>query len=152
MEVIITHERDERFIELSDKLNQEYYDNLGEMALKYEDYNELNVPHLVLLVLNWDKPIACVSYKIFNDNSIEIKRLYVTKRHRNKGIAHKLVKQIEKVAIDYGFKYSYLVTGVNNIAAINLYKKLDYEVIDNFGMFKDDENCICMKKEFKSLL
>ena len=152
MEVIITDERDERFIELSDKLNQEYYDIHGEMVLKYNDYNELNVPHLVLLVLNWDKLIACVAYRKFNDNSIEIKRLFVSKRHRKKGIAHKIVKQIEKIAIDYGFKYSYIVTGINNTAAINLYVKMDYKVIDNFGMFEDDEDCLCMKKEFKSLL
>ena len=37
------------------------------------------------------------------------------------------------------FKFSVIETGRENTAAINLYKKLDYEVIDSFGMFEGDE-------------
>ena len=53
---------------------------------------------------------------------------------------------------DPGNGYSYIETGSENEAAINLYKKLDYEIIDNFGYFQGDDLCICMKKEFKSLI
>ena len=54
--------------------------------------------------------------------------------------------------MEENFKFSVIETGRENTAAINLYKKLDYEVIDSFGMFEGDDFCICMKKQFKSLI
>ncbi|WP_297981914.1 GNAT family N-acetyltransferase [uncultured Methanobrevibacter sp.] len=152
METVLSNEKDERFIQLSNELNNEYFSLIGEDALKYEDYNNLEDPHIVLLVLNWGNPIACASYKIFDKDSIEIKRVYVKKRYRNKRIAYKMVKALEKLAIEDNFKYSYITTGKDNIAAINLYKKLGYELIDNFGFFEGDDLCICMKKEFKTMI
>lgn len=152
METILTNEKDERFIELSNELNNEYYSNIGEDSLKYLDYNTLEDPHVVLLVLNWGNPIACASYRIFDEQSVEIRRVYVKKRYRNKKIAYKLVKALEKLAMENNFKYSIIETGSENMAAINLYKKLGYEKIDNFGFFKDDDACICMRKEFKTLI
>lgn len=152
METILTNEKDERFIQLSNELNDEYYMNIGEDSLKYLEYNTLEDPHVVLLVLNWGNPIACGSYRIFDNESVEIRRVYVKKRYRKKKIAYKLVKALEKLAMENNFKYSYIETGTDNLAAINLYKKLGYEKIENFGFFKDDDLCICMRKEFKSLI
>ena len=60
-----------------------------------------------------------------------------------------MIIQLEKSVIESGFKYSYIVTGKNNQPAIKLYKKLNYELIDNFGQFKYDDTVICMKKELK---
>ena len=152
MESVITNEKDERFIELTKELDNEYFQNIGDAVFKYQDYNDLNDPHIVILVLNWSKPIACGSFRLFDKDTIEIKRLYVKKRYRRKGIAYKMVKQLEKMAIEENFRYSIIETGKDNEAAISLYRKLDYEPIENFGIFKDDDLCICMKKEFKSLI
>ena len=152
MESIITNEKDERFIELTKELDNEYFQRLGDVVKKYEQYNDLNDPHIVILALNWGKPIACASFRLFDKDTIEIKRVYVKKRYRRKGIAYKLVKQLEKLAIEKNFKYSVIETSSDNEAAINLYKKLDYEIIDNFGQFEGDDLCICMRKEFKTMI
>ena len=152
MESIITNEKDERFIELSKELDNEYFQKHGDIVLKYQEYNDLRDPHIVALALNWGKPIACASFKLFDKDTIEIKRVYVKRRYRRKGIAYKLVKQLEKLAMEENFRYSLIETGSENTAAINLYKKLDYEIIDNFGFFEGDDMCISMKKEFKSLI
>ena len=152
MESIITNEKDERFIELTKELDNEYFQRLGDVVKKYEEYNDLNDPHIVILALNWGKPIACASFRLFDKDTIEIKRVYVKKRYRRKGIAYKLVKQLEKLAMEENFRYSVIETGSDNEAAINLYKKLDYEIIDNFGQFEGDDLCICMRKEFKTMI
>ncbi|MBE6511739.1 MAG: GNAT family N-acetyltransferase [Methanobrevibacter olleyae] len=152
MESVIIDEKDERFIELTKELDNEYFMKYGDVVKKYEGYNDLKDPHIVILALNWGKPIACASFKLFDNDTIEIKRVYVKRRYRRKGIAYKLVKQLEKLAMEENFKYSIIETGRENEAAINLYKKLDYEIIDNFGIFEGDELCICMKKQFKSLI
>lgn len=152
MESIITNEKDERFIELTKELDNEWFQLRGEEVLKYQEYNDLKDPHIVILALNWGRPIACASFRLFDKDTIEIRRVYVKKRYRRNGIAYKLIKQLEKLAMEENFKYSVIETGRENTAAINLYKKLDYEVTDSFGMFEGDDFCICMKKQFKSLI
>lgn len=152
MESIITNEKDERFIELSNELNNEYFQLYGDEVLKYQEYNDLEDPHIVILALNWGKPIACASFKLFDKDTIEIKRVYVKRRYRIKGIAYKLIKQLEKLAIEENFRYSVIETGSENTAAIKLYEKLDYEIIDNFGQFEEDDMVVCMKKEFKTMI
>jgi ribosomal protein S18 acetylase RimI-like enzyme len=54
--------------------------------------------------------------------------------------------------MEENFKYAYITTGTENAAAIALYEKLGYEKIDNFGIFENDDICLCMKKEFKTLI
>ena len=41
MQIVITDECDERFLELSNKLNEEYLENVGDVALNYLDHNSL---------------------------------------------------------------------------------------------------------------
>ena len=152
MESVITNEKDERFIELTRELDNEYFMKLGDVVERYKDHNAFTDPHIVILALNWGNPIACASFRFIDKDTIEIRRVYVKKRYRRKGIAYKLIKQLEKLAMEENFKYSVIETGKNNEAAINLYKKLDYEIIDNFGLFEGDDLCICMKKQFKSMI
>ena len=59
------------------------------------------------------------------------------------------IKELEKDAIEKGFKNSHIVTGKKNHAAIRLYKKLGYFKTDNFEEFREDKIVICMKKNFK---
>ncbi len=149
MEIISTDEKDERFLKLVEELDSGYYRRIGDDLEKYKEYNEFKNPHFVMLLLDSEKPIACASYRACGKDSVEFKRVYVKKDYRKKGIAYRLIKKLENDAIEKNFKYSYIVTGKNNLAAINLYKKLNYEQIQKFGQFKDDEAVVCMKKTFR---
>jgi len=148
MECILTNEKDERFLKLVEELDYGYYQRIGDELEKYAEYNEFNKPHVVMLLLDFNKPIACASYRYLNENSVEFKRVYVKKEYRRRGIAFNLIKKLEKQIIAKNFRHSYIVTGKNNNAAIGLYEKLHYMQIPKFGQFKDDESVICMKKEF----
>lgn len=149
METIFTDEKDERFLNLVEELDQGYYERIGDDLEKYKEYNEFKNPHFVILLLDSEKPIACASYRVCEKDSVEFKRVYVKKNYRKKGIAYDLMKKLEKKVIDENFKHSYIVTGKNNFAAISLYKKLNYKQIPKFGQFKDDEAVVCMKKIFR---
>ena len=96
-----------------------------------------------------DEAIACASYRASDEKSVEFKRVYVKKQYRKKGIASDIIKELEKDAIEKGFKNSHIVTGKKNHAAIRLYKKLGYFKTDNFEEFREDKTVICMKKNFK---
>lgn len=148
MKSIITDEKDERFLKLVEELDKGYYELIGEELNKYNEYNEFKEPHVVILALDSDKPMACASYRQCGKNSVEFKRVYVKRNFRKKGIAYSLIKQLEEKLTGKNYRYSYIVTGKNNSAAIRLYEKLNYTQIPKFGQFKDDETVICMKKEF----
>jgi tetratricopeptide (TPR) repeat protein len=73
-------------------------------------------------------------------------------KHIKLGAHPFIIENLEKLAMEENFKYAYITTGTENATAIALYEKLGYEKIDNFGIFENDDICLCMKKEFKTLI
>ena len=126
MEVIVTDERDERFIE--------FCKSFGCI---------LDEPQVVLLLLNYKSTVGCASFKIFDKDSIEIISLFVDAKNRE-DISYKLVKQLEKIALDLGFKESYAFLDEDDLL-LDIFKKMDYQIVSNDGE-------ILIKKEFKSLI
>ena len=149
MEWILTDEKDKRFLSLVDELDLRYFELIGDELSKYETYNEFSTPHVVGLAFKESHEVACASYRVLDEISVEFKRVYVKKDFRKRGIAFKLISELEKLVVSDDFKYSYIVTGKHNHAAIRLYEKLDYEITEKFGQFRDDERVICMKKKFE---
>ena len=126
MEVIVTGERDERFVE--------FCKSFGCI---------LDEPQVVLLLLNYKSTVGCASFKIFDKDSIEIISLFVDAKNREE-ISYKLVKQLEKIALDLGFKESYAFLDEDDLL-LDIFKKMDYQIVSNDGE-------ILIKKEFKSLI
>ena len=148
IETILTDEKDVRFHRLVEELDSGYYKHIGDELDRYKQYNDFKKPHVVIILLDSDNPVACASYRQCSDDIVEFKRVYVKKQYRKRGIAFNLIKKLEKHAVKNNYRYSYIVTGKNNTAAIRLYEKLNYRQIPKFGQFKDDETVVCMKKEF----
>ncbi|SDA54130.1 GNAT family N-acetyltransferase [Methanobrevibacter millerae] len=127
MQVIVTDERDGRFIELC------------------KSYGcVLDDPQVVLLLVGPDSTLGCASFKVFDSQSVEIVSLFIKSSKNREKISYKLIKQLEKIAIDLGFKASYAYLDEDDLA-LEIFKKLDYEIVKN-----DDE--ILIKKEFRSLI
>ena len=127
MEVIMTDERDERFIELCKSFGC-----------------ILDEPQVVLLLVSYDSTVGCASFKVFDSDSVEIISLFVNLAKNRESISYKLIKQLEKIAIDLQFKASYVRLDENDLA-LEIFEKLDYEIAD-----KKEE--ILLKKEFRSLI
>lgn len=127
MEVIVTDERDERFIE--------FCKSFGCV---------LDEPQVVLLLENYTSTVGCASFKVYNAESIEINSLFIDSVKNQEELSYKLIKQLEKIAIDLDFKASYVYLGDDDLA-LEIFKKLDYQIVSN-----DDE--ILIKKEFRSLI
>ena len=124
MDIVFSDEKDERFLKLVDELDAGYYERIGDELSKYDSYNEFKNPHVVILALDNDTAVACASYRVFDNDSVEFKRVFVKKEYRKRGIAYNLIVQLEKSVIERNFRYSYIVTGKNNHAAIGLYSCL----------------------------
>ena len=127
MEVIVTDERDERFIE--------FCKSFGCV---------LDEPQVVLLLENYTSTVGCASFKVYDAESIEINSLFIDSIKNQEELSYKLIKQLEKIAIDLDFKASYVYLDEDDLA-LKIFKKLDYQIVSN-----DDE--ILIKKEFRSLI
>lgn len=149
---IFTDEKNQDFIDLAKELWDEYYENAGCVVDKYQEVNNLDGKHFVILIFDNDnnneinKPIACGSFKEFSKDCVEIKRVFVKKSYRNIGLATFIMEKLEKEAKNKNYTFCVLVTGVNNSSSKLLYKKLQYNLIEGFGIFKGDPDSICYRK------
>lgn len=148
MEIIYTDGKNKDFIHLCELLD----DNLNEIVggekqrSQYVQYNTLTHIHDVFLVYDNEYPIACASFKHYDDEIAEVKRVFVRKEYRGKGISKQLLTSLEKKAKDKGYQSLILETGNMLKEANQLYLKLGYEIIDNYGQYKDMKDSVCMKK------
>lgn len=54
-------------------------------------------------------------------------------KHRRKGVGEKLLKELEKIFAKKGVKICYLEARLNNVAALELYKKQGYTKIERLN-------------------
>lgn len=91
--------------------------------------------------------VGCGGFKKFDDQTAEIKRMFVHPDHRGQGIANTILTELENWAKEEGFTAFILETSPKLTNAIALYKKTGYQIIPNFGQYIGVENSLCMKKE-----
>ena len=128
MEIIVTDERDERFIK--------FCDSFGCF---------IDEPQVVLLLMNFKKTVGCTSFKVYDADYAEITTLFLNSYDDREKIAYKLIRQLEKIAIEYEFKGVVVSFDSKDDILLEIFEKLDYHLIEN-----SDE--ILYKKVFKSLI
>ena len=70
----------------------------------------------------------------------------VSHRHRRKGIAERLLQEIEKIFREKGIKVCYLEVREDNIAALNLYQKSGYRKIGRLKNYYENAHGIYLRK------
>ncbi len=112
----------------------------------YHQFNGIdNLKEVVIAYANGDA-IACGAIKVFNENTVEVKRMFTLKTFRGRGLAVLILNELESWAAELGFKFCILETGSRQLAALALYKKQGYNIIPNYAQYKDMENSVCFKK------
>lgn len=84
-----------------------------------------------------------IAYKLFE--TVEILLIYVDEKFRKLGIASKLMKSVE----DSNADNLLLEVSVNNNPAIQLYKKLGYDIISTRKEYYNGVDAYVMKKVLK---
>ncbi len=137
------------FMELCHELDDFFNELVGgeENRAEYIPYNQLDDIHNVIVAYDDDIPVGSVSFKKYDDECAEVKRVFVKEEYRNKGIANELMELLENTAREQGYRYLILESGAPLVAAMALYRKIGYKVIPNYGQYREMPNSICMKKE-----
>lgn len=136
----------EDFAKLDKMLDQDYYERFGDIALEYRQYNTLEKVTGFVLAYDGAEPVGCGCIRRLGPDAGELKRIFVCKEHRRKGIAGKIVRECEKMALEQGFSKMALQTGATMSQAIALYEKNGYHRIENYGDFAGDDLSVCMEK------
>lgn len=114
---------------------------------EYIPYNQLDDIHDVIIAYDATIPVGCASFKKHDDECAEVKRVFIKQEYRGKGVSNKLMELLENAAREQGYRCLVLESGEPLVAAMALYRKIGYEIISNYGPYKDMLDSICMKKE-----
>jgi len=121
-----TTANDEDFRLLVKALDHELWIELQDDQATYDQYNIVTgIPTAVVLYYDY-KPVACGCFKKFDENTVEIKRMFVQKDQRKKGLSKKILTELEQWAKELNYNYAVLETSIHFQAARNLYSSKNY--------------------------
>lgn len=129
--------------ELSDELGARYGDD-GSGAFKPDDTEVPNACFVIARIAG--NSVGCGALVPLHDEIAEVKRMYVKKEIRGKGISIKILAELEKYAKEFGYKKIWLETGVMQPEAIGLYEKAGYIRIKNYGKYENNPLSVCYEK------
>ncbi|WP_372745831.1 GNAT family N-acetyltransferase [Lutibacter sp.] len=146
MAFIRTNSKNEDFVNLVKFLDADLKIRDGEDHAFYNQFNKIDALQHVIVAYKNENPIGCGAFKIHPNNTVEIKRMYVSPKGRRLGIASKILTELELWAKELGVKKCILETGKKQPEAIALYKKCGYTITANFGFYENVENSVCFQK------
>jgi GNAT superfamily N-acetyltransferase len=144
--VVRTNSKNQDFIQLVKKLDADLGARDGEEHTFYHQFNSIDNLNHCIVAYNDDIPLGSGALKEHTAIHMEIKRMYVTPEARGKGIATKVLKELEKWTAELNYTGCVLETGKRQPEAISLYKKNGYQVIPNYGQYIGVENSVCFQK------
>jgi len=145
--IVRTNSDNDDFRELVRLLDADLADRDGKDHPFYAQFNKIDMIKFVILALDNDGPVGCGALKEYAPGVMEIKRMYVPPEKRGKGIASKVLSELEKWAGELSYSKCILETGKKQPEAIALYKKNGYTLIPNYGQYANVENSVCFEKQ-----
>jgi len=145
--IVRTNAKNAHFIQLVKELDAFLAVTDGDDHDFYNQYNKLD--HIKYVIIGYidEVPVACGAIKQFDAKTMEIKRMFTSKKSRGKGMASKILAELEKWAIELSFERCILETGIRQVEAVHLYKKNDYSLIENYGQYAGIEESLCFEKK-----
>src|SRR4051812_49091129 len=122
-----TNDRD--FQLLVQKLDHELWDELKEDQATYDQFNKVDHIPTAVVVYHHTRPVASGCFKELDENSIEVKRMFVLKEYRGKGLSKKVLQELEQWAAEKNYRRAVLETSIHFTTARNLYGTNGYSII-----------------------
>lgn len=145
-ELIRTDSDNPDFIELVKQLDTDLAERDGDEHAFYARFNKIaRIKHAVVAYED-GKPAGCGAIKEFGPGTMEVKRMYTLPGSRGKGMAGKVLGELERWAKELGCSKCVLETGLRQPEAIALYNKSGYSVIPNYGQYAGKYNSLCFEK------
>lgn len=111
-----------------------------------KEYNRLETINHVIIVYDNKEIVGCGAIREYDKDTIEIKRMFVPEKFRKKGVATRILLELENWAKEQGYIKSILETGTMMSDAITFYEKNNYIQIPNYGQYSSKPKSICFSK------
>lgn len=148
MEFRRTNGKDKDFIENCRLLDMDLDRRVGKEIKrdKYTKYNQLDEIQEAIVVYKDNKVIGGGAIRKYDDENIELKRIFVHTNYQGQGVGSKLVSLLIEWAIELGYQRMILETGELLVESCAVYKKLGFEIIPNYGPYINMPESLCMAK------
>lgn len=90
--------------------------------------------------------VGCGALRPLSHDIVEVKRMFVKAEARRRGIAKRILHELEAAAQDFGFLKIQLETGTRQPESTALYESLGYQRIACYGEYADDPFSLCYEK------
>lgn len=115
----------------------------------YAQFNKIDKIREAVVAFENERAVGCGAFKEYEPEIAEIKRMFVRPECRGRGVAGKILAELENWAKELNFSECVLETGWKQPEAVRLYQKSGYEIIPNYGQYEGIENSVCMRKSFE---
>ncbi|MEU9996629.1 GNAT family N-acetyltransferase [Streptomyces sp. NPDC050848] len=113
--------------ELGDEYSARYGKDAHTELSRYPD-EEFTEPYggVLLLLLERGEPVAGGAFRRYDPDTAELKRIWTHSGHRRRGLARRVVAELEREAAVRGYRRIYLTTGPRQPEARGLYLVTGY--------------------------
>ena len=145
--LVISRFADAQAAGLIELVQAEYVTRYGSPDETPMDDTEFDPPSGRFLIAYVDgAAVACGGWRTHAVGEGEIKRMFVAEAGRRRGIATRLLSELERSAIDAGLSTMVLETGDAQPEAIALYTRAGYLPTEGFGFYRDSPQSISLRK------
>lgn len=126
---------DTNILQLFSEHDDYMIDFLGDDKQYYTRYSENENLEKVWAVHVDNQPIGCVAYRRKADGVGEVKRLFIRKEYRGKGIAKELLKAVECYAKEQGCHTLFLDTRITLEPTVSIYRAFGFHITFQQGLY-----------------
>ncbi|UCM88563.1 GNAT family N-acetyltransferase [Streptomyces marincola] len=148
-------------VKLNDLVQAEYVERYGDGDVTPLDATMFDPPRGIYLLAYDDagRPVATGGWRAreaadgYADGDAEIKRMFVVREARGRGLARRILARLEESAREAGRARVVLETGTMQPEAIGLYESSGYLLLDEaekFGAYRDSPTSRCFVKALKA--
>ncbi|MBB2144221.1 GNAT family N-acetyltransferase [Pedobacter sp. LMG 31464] len=143
---IRTNSENKDFQKLVAELDADLKIRDGEDHSFYAQFNKIDAIKHVIVAYKNETAVGCGAIKAYTQDTMEVKRMFVSPTKRGLGIASTILNELEIWAKELHNKRCVLETGNKQPEAIALYLKSGYQIIPNYGQYEGVENSVCFEK------
>jgi len=141
-------------VKLTAQVQQEYIERYGDGDATPVDPAHFVPPQGLFLVGYLDgDPVVTGAWRAqdaspegFRDGDAELKRMFVVPQVRGRGLARRVLAELEANAAGAGRTRMVLETGTLQPEAIALYTSCGYTPVPKFGLYREDPLSVCLGK------
>ena len=134
------------FIQLVKMLDADLAVRDGDTHAFYDQFNKIDMIRHVVVAYMEGIAMGCGAIKVYEAGTMEIKRMFIMPEYRGKGIAGRILHELEMWATELGNRKCILETGIRQPEAIQLYRKSGYTITHIYGQYENVEDSVCMEK------